>query len=237
MKLIAIQSYSAAAERIQRHLPYYAQPGWEILGVGSSGTTCNEWPADIARVPIGQPGQFVPGHDNLCQKLIGTIEYALNHYPGLSDLLIIEHDGIFLRPIPPLPPGLVTWQAGGYDGHGYSGPLPWPFCTTNKYFHPPWKFDLETAKIVAATGRALLEIGSFENGSPDVFISKIMDVADLPWQQSNTWSSNGLDSDLPQLRAACRQAIHNGAWHVHGIKTAEQLDFVLNCLKNCPASK
>lgn len=85
--------------------------------------------------------------------------------------------------------------------------------------HFPWGFDHVSAKQVWILGNRMVASGDWENGSPDFFIYWLFEQYGVQWQQSNTFSANGLDVQCTV--EAMRKAIDNGAWSIHPSKTDE----------------
>lgn len=217
--LLCIHSYPAAKERVFRHWPYYLIPKWPIIGIDCEDGE-HEWPHGTPHIGIAK-NRNLDGTENLCVKLVQTFQLALE--TSFQTICVIEHDSVFLKEPQKHPGGLVTLLAGGYTGTGEKPK--WANCKTCRFFHTPWWADRDTAQVIVECGNRLLGQGEWENGSPDVFISRIIDETGLKWTQANTWSCNSLNE---LNKPGCSTAIRGGAWYVHGIKTPEDLEWVLS---------
>jgi hypothetical protein len=74
-------------------------------------------------------------------------------------------------------------------------------------------------------GDRLLACGRHERGAPDFFIGLIIHELGIPYSVTDTFSVNTISCDRYRLEA--RRALSKGVWHIHGIKTMEQLRSVI----------
>ena len=67
----------------------------------------------------------------------------------------------------------------------------------------------------------MIAAGELEQGTPDYWTGLMIDRYQLPWSDFPAFIRNTLDSPVSIHQA--RQAIRDGVYLVHGVKTAEQL--------------
>lgn len=196
---------------VKRHWPYYRLSGCDILGIGRTNQKC-EWPSDINYVhDIGESGHV--GRGNLPLRLVTAFEYmaTTKQFNGYDRFCLIEADSIFTRPMP----AAAKW----FSANLACGPA--PGFRGNLGFHCPWIADHMIACAIAGHGYRMIANGDIERGWPDRFIGWLVEKNEIPWSKANTYSRNALDR--PEYVEQAREAIRNGVYHVHGIKTLQQL--------------
>lgn len=208
--LLVIQSHAEAYGQMKWSWPHYNLPGWDIMGV-TPEDSMHQWPPGIRhQTVLGLAGYMTP---NLVKRWIETWD-LVQRSPEYTDFCMIEPDSVFLRKPPVHPGGMFTHLSGG----GIVGGT----FKAQKFFHTPWWADKAAAGIIVEEGRKLIAEGEFENGSPDFFLGLISDRRpDLKIRETKTWSCNG--GSLGHLRESAEQAIREGAWFLHGLRTPEEL--------------
>lgn len=213
MRILAVQTFPGANETVARHWPHYEAAGCDrILGILTEGGRCT-WPGEHTAI-VGKDS-YVDG-DHLCRRLLGTIRAGLD--AGATELVIIEYDVCFFRALPAtMPEGLVMNATGGWS-EGFRG---------KRYFHPPWMMDINTAYRVLEGGEEMLAGGDIEKGFPDRFIGRLAERYDVPVREG--WFANYTQNSLdqPEYLKQARQARLAGAHCVHGMKSAQQLNYVM----------
>lgn len=217
--LLMVLSYQKANQMLERHWPYLLKADCDIVGVGRINTIC-KFPSQrlIYQMDSGLDS-YVNG-DNLPRLFLSAVNrfaYApeLHQY---DTAIILEPDTIFLKPPPPHPGGLAAVLAGG-NSPGFHG---------TQYFHPVWRVDRETAKLMVEYGERMLQCGLIELGFPDRFIGLMVDLYDIPWTPFPEYSQQSLDT--PTKIQQAREAIIEGAVAIHGVKTFDQLQAVTSGL-------
>lgn len=139
-------------------------------------------------------------------------------FAQFTDFCMVESDSVFLRKPESHPGGLFTRLAGGPVGGA---------SKASKFFHCPWWADRATAQIIVEEGRKMISEGELELCSPDLFLGLLTDRRpEIKVTECNTWSCNG--NDLQNRRDQCQKAVQSGAWHVHGLRTKEEYDWLLS---------
>jgi hypothetical protein len=140
-----------------------------------------------------------------------------------NSLMVVEYDSIFLKPPPPVPDGVFTHLSGGN--------VPGPIFKASRFYHCPWGASRYAAGIIAQEGRKLINERSFENGSPDFFLGLILDRhPELPLYETGTFSVNG--GNWPERMNEMVEAVKNGAFFCHGLRTKEELSRALEAYKS-----
>ena len=226
--LLAIQSYPAAWDRVQMLWATYAITGWPILGFDCEDGR-HPWPAGVPHMAIGQARPWpMPGvakqpyDDNLCRKFIRTMRAVFYdpRFSDVTDMCIVEADGLFLQRPPAHPGGFVAHFCGYCPPEWKSG--------DGMFCHCPWWMDRETAKVLIRVGDKMIAEKNIGNGSPDVFVGKLIKEAEVKFTASRTWSCNGGGLHNPDSNmAAALKAVKEGVWFVHGLRTKEEMEELL----------
>lgn len=219
--LIAILSYVRANELVARHWPWYRKAGCDILGVGRETTSC-EWPVRVGQdglVNVTNIGEdsYVHG-DNLIRLHVDTLDYMLSLIGDYTHFCLIEPDTIFLRGITQNDVPTYGFRATlvGNKSPGFFGSF---------YCHGPWIFDRHGAQFAVNSARRMLNVGLIEQGFPDRFWGLVCDLYGLPFTKLHAYSQNRLDR--PEYIQQARQALADGAFAIHGIKTDGELRSVI----------
>lgn len=215
--VVAILSHSGANATVQRHWPLYLNCGCDIVGIGRTDTHC-QWPAEsgqfIGSMDIGQES-YAKGDNHIC-RFLELVEWFLTDamMKSYTHLVVIEYDGVFFAPVPKLKINTFYGKLAGGKSDGFLGSM---------YIHTPWCMDRLCAGNVLKHGRAMLKAGLIEQGFLDRWFGLMIDLYDLQWRDTGagTYTHNTLDT--PEKIAEAGRAVAEGAWYVHGLKTAEQL--------------
>lgn len=214
--LLVIQSWGGAYAQVLRQWSHYQLPGWDILGCCPTDSV-HSWPPDIRYCEmIGKSAYLTP---ELVKTWVRTWEVLLLRecYKKYDTFCMIEYDSVFLQQPPPHPGGLFSHLAGG-QMEGFKA---------TRFYHTPWFSDRDTAAIIVEEGNRLIAEGEFEHGSPDVFLGLICDRRpEIKITETGTWSCNG--NDFMNRKDAAAEAIKAGSWFLHGIRTKEELDWVMS---------
>lgn len=224
--LLAIMSYPGGNDTMARHWPYFQnqKADW-VYGIGTIDGKC-QWPEGIrSSLDVGE-NRYIDG-SHLPRRMLDTIEILLLR--PWRVLILTEYDTVFFKPIPA--EKVMTTAAH------YAGGQTWG-SKAKRFYHNPWVFERQAAIRFLYLGRAALEDGicperasgqaSSPECSPDVFFGYVMEQADIPvqidlWRQ---YSRNSLD--IQEHLEEARQAYQDGVNVIHGIKTREQLEFIIS---------
>jgi hypothetical protein len=213
--LLAIMSYAKAEEQVNWSWPHYRKSGLPIMG--SCPTNSNHrWPNDCEYdQPLGLEGYSTP---ELIRRWVGIFNLftADPMFAKYDAIIVIEYDAVFLKPPPPVPDGVFTHLAGGNI----------PGFKAERFYHCPWAASRSAATVIAEEGRKMIEEGIFEGGSPDFFLGHIIDRRpDLHLYETGTFSVNG--GNLTDRKDAAVHALKMGTWFLHGLRTKEELAWIL----------
>lgn len=213
--LLVIMSYEGAKEQVFRQWEHYKTPGWPILGVCPENSF-HSWPADINHCELVGKSSGYSTPDTV-KYWVGTWErLLLPRYEKYNDFILVEYDTLILRDPEQFCPDLVTHLAGG----------PMSGFKATRFYHCPWWARRKTAEIIVEEGKKMIAEGEFEHGSPDVFLGLLLDRRpDIKAWETNSFSVNG--GDLTNRKAEAIKAIEAGAWLVHGLRTQEEMDWIL----------
>lgn len=217
--LLIIMSYAGAYDQVLWSWSHYRKSGLPIMGSCPVDSTHN-WPPDCDYVqPLGKEGYSTP---NLIRRWVGIFNLfcADPMFASYDSIMVIEYDGIFVRPAPPVPDGVFTHLAGGRMGT----------LKAERFYHCPWAASRAAASVIAEEGRKLIAEGEFEGGTPDFFLGYILDRRpELKIHETGTFSVNG--GNLPPFKESVTQNIKAGGWFVHGLRTQEELAWILDAAK------
>lgn len=232
--LLAIHSYPKARDTVWQHWPFYKSTGWRILGVDCVNGH-HPWPENNPSVGIAYD-RYWDKTDNLVRKLIGTFEFVLNEpsMAEITDICIIEHDAIFIRHPPRHPGGLMATLSGHWDQR--TGVVTGcPQTRSYPFYHTPWWADRETAQIIVNRGHEMIANRDTAMGAPDFFIGMLATKHGLKFTPANTWSVNS--GDFESRKDSLPDAIRRGVFYIHGLKTMDQLKWVMQQVKLCDEEK
>lgn len=213
--ILAVHSYGGANDAFFRHFPYYKNSGaTRIVGIGTEKGDC-VFPEGCDSVIIGD-GKYMEGA-NLCQRLLDTLEWFLKQ--PQERMVLCEYDVIFLRAIKP-------WIGLAADFTGtrtWGSQAPW-------IAHNPWCFDKATAALFLRVGQVCIQTQHVSYGkpdsSPDVFFGWVCSVAGIEVNHGHFTLFTRNSLDIPGDLALAREAYRNGVDVIHGLKTAEELEFI-----------
>lgn len=218
--LLAIMSYIGAQRQVFWSWPHYRKSGLDILGSCPANST-HPWPPDVDYVrDFGtDSGYSTP---DLIRRWVGMFDLFTKDpaLAGYKALVVVEYDSVFLKPAPEIPDGAFTHLAGGNI----------PGFKAERFYHCPWAASRRAAGIIAEEGARLIAEGEFERGSPDFIMGLILDRRpDLGLFETGTFSVNG--GNLTDRKAAAVEALAAGTWFLHGIRTQEELRWILEASK------
>jgi len=224
--LVAILSHSGANDTIARHWPYFLKAEADLLLVGRVNTHC-VFPTEAPGRKIYRIDSGTEAHADGANHILRFLDVIRKFLqsPAFADydvLVVTEYDSIWLGPIPDppgVPDGIHAYLAGGHE------PMRDSRWYSTRFVHTPWMMNRATAEKVFTIGHRLLRANLIEHGFIDRWLGLIMDLYAIPFHQTQTFSSNSLDT--APFMAAARTAVKCGAWYVHGVKTQEQLDTLL----------
>lgn len=220
--LLCIHSYPGANEILARHWPHFlTAEADEIVGIGTTDHGCR-FPDGIRSVEIGE-NKYMDGK-HLPQRLLDTIKFCLTTQHQW--FCIAEYDVLFFKPVPKVMNNEDCPVAGHLAGGRVFGSQPAFFL------HNPWFLTRESASRILSAGRGLIQTPYVAYGtpesSPDVFFAWCCEQADLPvhFNLMTEFSRNSLDcaGDLEAARAARRAGVDI----IHGVKTLEEYNYILN---------
>lgn len=215
--LLAIHAHPGTEPHLKRHWPYFKRAEMDILGVGRTGGVI-EWPEKVHEVLIGESDYVNAKTGNLSFRVVLTFKHFLENFDH-DTCMCVEYDSVILAKPEPYPGGFASFLAG------YCPPE-WG-VKAKRFLHCPWWMDRATAEKFVTAGERLLSSGEYENGSPDVFVGRVIDEARIGFNPLNAFSRNTLDMRLPRLLDECKDAIAAGVWYAHGFRDDQHLDYVL----------
>lgn len=218
--LLAIHSYAGANHMVSVLWPYYKVAGCDILGIGRTNAQCL-WPEAMQTRDIGED-PFKPWSqhqtDNLCRRLIDTLDVCLRDFTQYSDYCIIEWDSIFVKPLPEHSGGFISVPCGVEN---------WPGFKAKVAFLGPWWFDKDSAKKAIDKGRELIANGDIEKGTPDFFIGRVVELTGIPYKAIPVVFQ--MEFNTPQfIEDARKHYLAKDVYYMHGIKTEQQLKAIVS---------
>lgn len=220
--LLCIHSYPGANETMARHWSNFKKFGaTRIAGIGTTDGKCT-WPDGLDTVvDIGQNSymKMKGKDDHLCRRLLDTVKWCLTQPE--DHFAIVEYDTLILRKFP---------HFSGIHAHLTGGQV--NGSKTKHFRHNPWLFDRETGPaLVAAMEAVLPDSDEYPNNSPDLFFGLAVERAQIEVKCNfKLFTRNSLDQN-GDLELAC-EAAREGVHAIHGVKTAEELNTIMNELKN-----
>lgn len=211
--LLVVLSHSGYNEVVARHWPFFLKGDCDILGIGRVNTKC-VWPSErlVGYHDVGEES-YVNG-DNHIRRFLDTVEHCLTseYLKVYSAFCLTEADACLFAPVPEIKPGqFITLPMGG-GSDGFYG---------TQFFHTPWFMDRIVAGRILRYGKRMLRAGLIEKGFIDRFLGLLVDLSDIEVTPAEAYSQNTLDT--PEKIQDAARAVREGAWHVHGLKTPEQL--------------
>lgn len=208
--LLTILSHGKADATLSRHWLYYVTTGCDLL-VSSPVD-------DRSNVGIGFACGYSEHHGrNTVMRYYETFRHVSKL--DYDYFIFIEYDCILLGPPKFTPkPGTISTHTF-YDNtpKGFRG---------HHFFHCPWYFDAATLEKFLEEGAKLIARNEFELGFPDRWIGYVCEQGGIGFNHiRNSYSQNTID--MPYMIQEAREAVANGAWAIHGIKTKEQLEGVM----------
>lgn len=228
--LLAIITAPQDNERLARNWPYLTLPRWDVLGAGTAAGKC-EWPkAPRFFLNTGQIGKRrTPAGDSifgLVRQELDIWKFFLEH-DEYDSVCVQEADSIFTR-IPPEHPGEGLYLVTALPNYAPPGVFKTPVYAST----PRWG-DRKCIERLWQHGWKMLTAGDHEHWISDRFPMWICHKHHLPWLAQPAWSPCAFawDGDWKQcwVRDA-RAAIKMGAYSLHSVKEAWQLEAVKDLL-------
>jgi hypothetical protein len=220
---LGIFTYPGGNAALARHWPYFLGQGADYNVVITTTEIC-EVPEDVRTLVVGD-NRYIEG-PHLPNRLLDTMATLLLR--PWSELILCEYDTVFFRPIDLAQLWTVASYRAGSQTFG---------SKALSFYHNPWVFTRPVAIAFLARGREEIKNGlcpdrgrgqpSTPECSPDVFFGAICESLQVP-VQSLWYEYSRNDLDRPDYLDEARQAYRNGAQVIHGIKTKEQLNFIMS---------
>ncbi len=219
-------SYPGGNAATFRHWPFFLGQGanW-IYGIGTEGGGCN-WPQGINGVREIGADKYVDG-EHLPRRLLDTIENML--LLPWRKMIIAEYDVCIFKPLP-------AEEVKTFAAHR-AGAQTWG-SKAKSFYHWPFIFARDTAIEFLMAGKVALEDGicpprephgaSTPECSPDVFTGFVLQESGIVVQEDLYTEFSRNSFDVPGDLEKARQAYRDGVDCCHGIKTAEELAFILS---------
>jgi hypothetical protein len=226
--LLAIHSYPGGNDAFARHWPFFQnQKADTIFGIGTTDGQCT-WPPDInGTLNIGK-NSYIDG-PHLPNRMIDTVEQMLAL--EWQVMILCEYDTLFLNRIK------VEKMTEPLASHYAGGPT-WG-SKASCFYHAPWIWKRDAASEFIVVGTEAIRDGicpDRQRGqppsaecSPDVFFAYVSEKMPGGSVQKNLWteySRNDL-KDTGRLEGA-RKAYREGIDIIHGVKTKEELDYIVS---------
>jgi hypothetical protein len=178
-----------------------------VVGIGTTDGKCS-FPCESVEIGENAYMAFDREDDHLCRRLLDTVKWCLTQPE--DKFVICEYDTVFFKEMPDF--NGVCADNTGSRIHNSVSP---------RFHHNPWAFDRQDGPRLVHWMEMALPVSIYHpNNSPDLFFGLACDMGGIkvicPWR---LFTRNTLDHDL-DLAA---QAVKEGAHVVHGVKTLEQL--------------
>lgn len=223
---VCVQAHDWALETLKLLEPYYLKAQADVLiGIDAEDRRVISWPQCFTKqiTVCVDLGRLHP------TRLFNAISCALREL-DYDAFLFTEYDSIFLKPLlAPPAPGIVGAFIAGYC------PPEWR-CGNGAFLHPPFYGTRSTMEHWVNEAKWLLDRGLVGNGTPDVFCAMGCERAGIVIEQlPKVWSTNGLDMRIANRLRTARQEVKGGAWHIHGVKRADHLAYIMGQTDHFPA--
>lgn len=210
--LCLIHSFPGATNTLLLLWSGFKSLGWDLVGVETIDGD-HFWPEPIPTIKIGRNVHWLKDRRSLPIRLVNSFRYFLS--TDYDRCMVVEYDTFIRGPLPEWPAGLVCNHVGGKL----------PDSDAKHLLATPWYCDRETAAKIVEHGTALITEGACDrgpHGSPDVFLSLVVDRAGISFTHSKTFTANTIEGS-PYVESA-REAFRNGCLLFHGVKTRAQLE-------------
>lgn len=218
--LLCIHTYPGANQALDRHWPQFKSAGADHIVVITTELGGCILPDGVEFKAIG-PDSYING-PILPKRLADTLRFCLDS--KYDQYVIAEYDTIILKPLKP--DGLMLHNTGGQL----------PGAAAPRFHHNPWIFDRESAISIAIEIDRDAKDGIYAQGrhecSPDVALGLAVSRAGLSQSYkpiNNMYTRNSL-SEGGALEEAVK-AVRNGCTIVHGCKTKEQYEALMEAAK------
>lgn len=227
--LVGIQGCAKDQATIDLNSSSWLQSGGCPIGLHANDSPVERWPEGVTPTePVAtREGKWM-GYGLrpyvMADCFSALVRLALG--VGCDWVLWTECDAVFFSEPPNLQPGFYCFIAG------YCPPE-WK-CGSGPFLHPPFLADVQTAFNWCCV--ELLFKDDIGNGTPDVYAAKICDRAGIKIKQCpGVWSTNGLDMRVASKLQEARRQHQSGAWHIHGIKRVDHLNFITGKTDDYPS--
>lgn len=215
--LLVIHSYPGGNETAMRHHRFWDASGADFcVGVGTNaGGTWFPW--HYGHIELGEDKYLDASH--LPQRLVDTMGWFWT--TGADVMALLEYDCI---PFKPLPFSGVKGIACHHTGSQTWG------SKASFYSHNPWLVTRDTARAICTEGQKAIDEGicawNAPESSPDVFIAYVCERLGIvpDFEAFTLFTRNKLD--IPGDLQLARDAYRNKVDCIHGIKSADQLEFI-----------
>lgn len=215
--LVVVMTHGAALPILTRNLPWLRKSGGDIAIVNHEHDMV--FPDDgqpLIKVNIGtDPDRMRHRWVTRFMDVLAWCQRESHAAPFYDNFCLTEADSIFVRPLTLHPGGIVATPAG-YKSEGFRG---------SRFYHAPWWFQIIDIGFFLMRSRRMLAAGLDEQGFIDRFLGLYEDLyCENTIRPAMAFSRNSIET--PTDFRYAREAIANGAYFLHGIKTAEALDAV-----------
>lgn len=224
--LMAIFSYPGGSDTLQRHWKYFKQQDAQIWGIGTTDGECR-WPDDMTDSMDVGINSYISG-SHLPQRMVDTICNLLD--VPWDILILCEYDTLILRPIE------VANLAAPLASH-CAGNATWG-SKVSRFYHNPWVMKRSVAHAFVEAGQKAIDEGicgapthnewARPEGSPDVFFAYVADKLGVTVQDDLWTEYTQNDLKDPDRLAGARAAYWNDIDIIHGVKTKEELAYILS---------
>lgn len=205
--LLITMCHGATDDTAARHKPYWDKAGVEQVFISNEAD-----PSRFANVILPHGGHSGPASiDRMKAAFKGALE--TKH----QEFVFGEYDCLLLDIVPRHPEPNTLLASGVFPNTD-------PRFTASHYPHPYlWMTRPVLQRIVRLFDRYPSDL---EHGFGDRWLGLLMEREGIPFRQ-NPFGFSANSIDKPQLIGWARERIKEGAFMIHGVKTKEQLEAIL----------
>lgn len=228
MLVLCIHSFPSGNAALERHWPYFMHAGADlVVGVATIEGACH-FPMGADEVVKIGCNSYING-PHLPRRLIDTLSYVLENIE-CNFIMVAEYDTVFFHPIE------LENMEKELAGH-LAGGKTWD-SKANAFYHNPWLFSRKAAEQFAVKGLEAICEGvcgqlspvayGTPEASPDVFFGYVAEQLGLE-VQTDLWTEFSRNDlyERSNLELA-RERYKEGIDVIHGIKTQQELEYILN---------
>ena len=221
--LVMIRANRKDQSIVKQNMGWYLKSGCDLAGVDGRDSMLDCWPIDFKYAIAFGPEEFPLFNESgrnsgVPAFLIEMFDWFIVN-TDYDSFIATEADSMFVGKVPDkVPNGFGAFIAG------YCPPQ-WN-CGDGPFLHPPFWMSRETVIEFVRVGRKMVKEGDTGNGSPDVFAGLVCRRAGIPIEQQNVYSTNGNDMRCASKLIEARTAYNTGAWHIHGVKRQDHIDWI-----------